>query len=102
MRGASRLLPAVAGQHCQLQQQGKQVFAKALVGQEMWDDTGCWLDEVPMRPGVSYVLANGSKLAFGEHALPWCICTRHVRPERGAPLAASCASIIRANCTKGW
>jgi hypothetical protein len=55
----------VAPQHVLLKQTGKQVFATALVGEDMFDQSFVWLDGDPMRPAVQYVLANGASLAFG-------------------------------------
>ncbi|KXZ48831.1 hypothetical protein GPECTOR_25g416 [Gonium pectorale] len=55
----------VAEQHALITQKGKQTFLKPLVGESLLDESRCWKDGVALRPGVSYVLANGSQLAFG-------------------------------------
>lgn len=56
----------VAAKHAELQQKGKQVFLKALQGESVFDRTYTWIDEQEARPNVSYVLASGSTVAFGE------------------------------------
>ncbi|GIL54157.1 hypothetical protein Vafri_9738 [Volvox africanus] len=57
--------PQVAEQHAAIIQKGKQTFLKPLVGEDMLDDSRSWKDGVALRPGVSYVLASGCRLAFG-------------------------------------
>eukprot|EP00882_Tetradesmus_deserticola_P006875 GHRQ01007242.1.p1 GENE.GHRQ01007242.1~~GHRQ01007242.1.p1 ORF type:complete len:170 (+),score=30.73 GHRQ01007242.1:122-631(+) len=56
----------VAAEHAELQQKGKQVFLKALQGESVFDRTYTWIDDTEARANVSYVLASGSALAFGE------------------------------------
>uniref|UniRef100_A0A383WP24 FHA domain-containing protein n=1 Tax=Tetradesmus obliquus TaxID=3088 RepID=A0A383WP24_TETOB len=56
----------VAAEHAELQQKGKQVFLKALQGESVFDRTYTWIDDAEARANVSYVLASGSTLAFGE------------------------------------
>ena len=58
--------PGVADRHAELTTKGKnQVFAKALVGDFVLDDSRSWLDGAQMRPNVAYVLGSGAKLEFG-------------------------------------
>ncbi len=57
--------PAVADSHALLLQKGKQTFLKPLIGESLLDPSLCWKDGVALRPGVSYVLASGSSIAFG-------------------------------------
>lgn len=57
---------AVSKEHAQLIEKGKQVYAKALVGESVFDKTYSWIDGVEMRPNVSYILASQSQLAFGK------------------------------------
>lgn len=57
--------PAVADSHALLLQKGKQTFLKPLLGESLLDPSLCWKDGVALRPGVSYVLASGSSIAFG-------------------------------------
>ncbi|KAG2449137.1 hypothetical protein HYH02_005885 [Chlamydomonas schloesseri] len=58
--------PTAADQHAVITQKGKQTFLKALVGESVLDDSRTWLDGTQLRPGVSYVLGAGSRLAFGD------------------------------------
>eukprot|EP00877_Chromochloris_zofingiensis_P003802 jgi/Chrzof1/13422/Cz07g32130.t1 len=59
---------AVSKEHAQLIEKGKQVYAKALVGESVFDKTYSWIDGVEMRPNVSYILASQSQLAFGSQS----------------------------------
>lgn len=58
----------VADSHALLLQKGKQTFLKPLLGESLLDPSLCWKDGVALRPGVSYVLASGSSIAFGEES----------------------------------
>lgn len=60
--------PKVADHHLTLQVRGKQVFCRALVGAEegIWGVSRTWLDGQQLRPGISYLLGNGTELSIGE------------------------------------
>jgi pSer/pThr/pTyr-binding forkhead associated (FHA) protein len=57
--------PGVTERHAELTAKGRQVFAKALVGGFVLDDSRSWLDGAQMRPNVAYVLGSGARLEFG-------------------------------------
>eukprot|EP00775_Hariotina_reticulata_P004609 gene4609-4863_t len=66
-------MPLVAPEHAELQQKGKQVFLKALQGEFVFDRTYTWIDDAEARPNVSYVLASGSVLSFGNQQQSYSI-----------------------------
>lgn len=57
---------AVEAVHALLEAKGKQMFVKALVGESMLDKSYSYVDGQELRPRVSYLLASGCQLAFGE------------------------------------
>lgn len=58
----------VAEHHATLHVRGKQLFCQAVVGKEdgIWGESHTWLEGQQLRPGVSYLLGSGAKLAVGE------------------------------------
>lgn len=57
---------AVVGLHALVERKGgKQMFVKALCGEEVWDDSLTWLDGDQLRPRVQYVLSSGSLISIG-------------------------------------
>ncbi|MEW5306064.1 MAG: hypothetical protein WDW38_010005 [Sanguina aurantia] len=59
-------LGTLVGLHALVERKaGKQMFVKALCGEEMWDDSFTWLDGDQLRPRVQYVLSSGSTISIG-------------------------------------
>ncbi|PRW56301.1 hypothetical protein C2E21_5063 [Chlorella sorokiniana] len=57
----------VAAQHARLEWKGGRLFCTALSADPdlLLAPTNCWLDGVELRPGVSYMVAPGARLAVG-------------------------------------
>lgn len=60
-------------EHAVVERKGQQFFLKALVGEDLFDDTHCWIDGTPLRPRVAYLLGSGGSLAFGNAAKTFTI-----------------------------
>ncbi|EFN58546.1 hypothetical protein CHLNCDRAFT_140654 [Chlorella variabilis] len=57
----------VAAQHARLEWRGGRLFCTATSGDPdiLLAPTHCWLDGVELRPGVSYMVAPGARIAVG-------------------------------------
>ncbi|KAL6753120.1 hypothetical protein V8C86DRAFT_2734482 [Haematococcus lacustris] len=65
--------PNLHAEHAVVERKGQQFFLKALVGEDLFDDTHCWIDGTPLRPRVAYLLGSGGRLAFGDAAKTFTI-----------------------------
>ncbi|KAG1659541.1 hypothetical protein FOA52_016164 [Chlamydomonas sp. UWO 241] len=55
----------VVAEHVVLERKAQQLFARAMVGEDMFDDSSCRLDGTDMRPRVGYLLGSGAVLSVG-------------------------------------
>ncbi|DBA66928.1 TPA: hypothetical protein ACH3X2_002044 [Trebouxia sp. C0005] len=70
--GSDLLLEAqqVAEEHACIEVKAGRLYCSALVGDpdNFLDETRTWLNDTELRPGCSYLLTPGAKLAFGDQS----------------------------------
>mmetsp|Transcript_2933 Transcript_2933/g.6424 ORF Transcript_2933/g.6424 Transcript_2933/m.6424 type:complete len:178 (-) Transcript_2933:941-1474(-) len=55
----------IASEHAVIEFKKSQFFCRALVGEDMFDSSSCFLNGTEMRPRVAYLMGSGATLGLG-------------------------------------
>lgn len=63
----------MGSKHAQLELKNGRVFCTALEGEEddLYGESYTWIDQAPLRTGISYMVSPSSEVAFGSISDSW-------------------------------